>query len=71
MLLNTPIRISKNAPGPHVLDQLAAYLDYELPEDQRAVVREHLQAPRPCWCYPTLKSEPVHFAAARPASTGV
>lgn len=43
MLLNTPIRISKNAPGPHVLDQLAAYLDYELPEDQRAVVREHLR----------------------------
>ena len=36
-----------------------------------SVVREHLQAPRPCWCYPTLKSEPVHFAAARPASTGV
>jgi hypothetical protein len=43
MLLNTPIKISKNAPGPHVLDQLAAYLDYELPEDQRAVVREHLR----------------------------
>ncbi len=43
MLLNTPIKLGKPGPGDHVLDQLAAYLDYELPEPARAAVREHLR----------------------------
>jgi ferrochelatase len=29
-----------------------------------SVVREQLEAPVPCWCYPSLKSEPVTFAGA-------
>ncbi len=48
MLLNTPIKIGKPGPGAHVPDQLAAYLDYELPEPQRAAVREHLRGCPQC-----------------------
>ena len=48
MLLNTPIKLGKPEPGAHVLDQLAAYLDYELPEPQRAAVREHLRGCPQC-----------------------
>ena len=29
-----------------------------------SVVREQLEAPVPCWCYPSLKSEPVTFVKA-------
>ncbi|HMA34970.1 MAG TPA: zf-HC2 domain-containing protein, partial [Chloroflexia bacterium] len=43
MLLNTPIKVNKNSPGGHVVEQLAAYLDYELPEPEREAVREHLR----------------------------
>src|SRR5262249_55237159 len=39
ILLNTPFRI----PGRHVTDQLNAYLDYELPEADRDLVRDHLR----------------------------
>jgi ferrochelatase len=35
-----------------------------------SVVRENLEAPTPCGCYPDLKGEPVYFMA-RPAATGV
>ncbi|MDQ2807353.1 MAG: zf-HC2 domain-containing protein, partial [Chloroflexota bacterium] len=48
MLLNTPIKLGKLGPGNHVLDQLAAYLDYELPEPARAAVREHLRGCPQC-----------------------
>jgi ferrochelatase len=33
-----------------------------------SVVREHLEAPAPCWCYPSLDYAPVKFVEARAAA---
>jgi ferrochelatase len=33
-----------------------------------SVVREHLEAPAPCWCYPSLNYAPVTFVEARAAA---
>jgi ferrochelatase len=41
----------------------------EFVEVLASVVHENLQAPTPCWCYPDLKGEPVHFVA-RPNMVG-
>src|SRR3954469_1729992 len=45
MLLNLPMRISGNRGdgNEHVLDQLSAYLDYELTDAERTRVRDHLR----------------------------
>ena len=45
MLFNLPIRIggSRGDTNEHVLDQLSAYIDYELSDAERERVREHLR----------------------------
>lgn len=45
MLFNVPMRISggRGDAGEHVLDQLSAYIDYELVDAERERVREHLR----------------------------
>jgi len=43
MLFNLPIRIGRADGNGHVLDQLSAYIDYELPDAERERVREHLR----------------------------
>jgi anti-sigma factor RsiW len=48
MLLNTPFHLNKSAGAGHVTEQLAAYLDYELPEAQREAVRAHLRGCPQC-----------------------
>jgi protoporphyrin/coproporphyrin ferrochelatase len=36
-----------------------------------SVVHEQLEAPVACWCYPSLKAEPVTFLAARAQTAGI
>src|SRR5690349_3625943 len=43
MLFNLPMRIGRGDAGDHVLDQLSAYIDYELSDAERERVREHLR----------------------------
>jgi hypothetical protein len=43
MLFNFPMRIGRSDGNGHVLDQLSAYIDYELPDSERERVREHLR----------------------------
>ena len=43
MLFNWSIRIGRGNGNGHVLEQLSAYIDYELPDAERERVREHLR----------------------------
>lgn len=43
MLFNWSIRIGRGNGNGHVLEQLSAYIDYELPDTERERVREHLR----------------------------
>jgi hypothetical protein len=43
MIFNFPMRIGRGDGNGHVLDQLSAYIDYELPDAERERVREHLR----------------------------